>query len=195
MKMMISDISEERWEEMDGEERLSVMEASLYEYVERGIDNARWDLYGDGTLCSIDICSVYMFEDLITIANAQWWRESKLLKKWGWRTPTLSIDGDWCNSLTYSDAEEIVSVCDGLLDYPIIDEGIYAELEDDAFEYEFRERFYEGGELAPEWQDIGEDRLRELAWESGGINCDYFYIDSDRVFTEAEKIRAERHSA
>ena len=188
--MMISDISEERWEEMDGEERLSVMEASLYEYVERGIDNARWDRYGDGTLCSIDICSVYMYEDLITIANARWWRKSKLLEEWGWRTPTLSIDGDWCNSLTYSDAEEIVRVCDGLLNYPVIDEYAYSQLEDDAFEEAFREEFYEAGELAPQWQDIGEDRLMELAWESGGVVTDYYYIDTSYVERNAEEIRS-----
>ena len=191
MNMRIEDISLEMWDEMEGEEKLSVMEASLAEYVERGIDNAEYDRYGDGTLCRIIICSVYMFEDLATVSNMRWWRESRLLDISGGRSPTADIDGDWCETLTYSEAKDIVRVCNELLDYPIIDEGFYAELEDEAFDASFREEFYECGGLAPEWDDIDEGTLRDIAWQSGGVDGDWYHIDMDYVKDEVRKIRAQ----
>ena len=169
--MMISDISEERWEEMSARDRFEALREALSDYLDRRIDGAR---YEDGTGYEAEmviLCENAMFCDLVTLANYRW----------------CILDTD---VMTYEDAEDIEDICNRLLDYPIIDDDTYYELENDAFEEAFREEYYEAGELAPEWQDIGEDRLRELAWESGGVNGDYYYINTSYVERNAEKIRS-----
>lgn len=193
MKMMISDISEERWEEMSARDRFEALREALSDYLDRRIDGAR---YEDGTGYEAEmviLCENAMFCDLVTLANYRWWNangKSYGVTVYGRLCPVVCFDILDTDVMTYEDAEDIEDICNRLLDYPIIDDDTYYELENDAFEEAFREEYYEAGELAPEWQDIGEDRLRELAWESGGVNGDYYYINTSYVERNAEKIRS-----
>ena len=176
---------EDRWEDMDGEERLSALQEALRVYTDMRIDGA----YDDGI---IHLCEEAMFCGFITMANMQWWRDNGPehgIAFCGWRCPEAYVDVSCANCMEFDDALWLEETCWRLVDYPIIDEDRYYELEAEAFEDSFREEFFEGGELAPEWQDIGEDEMRELCWQHGELEDDWFYINVEDVKMEVAKVR------
>ena len=185
----IMEIGEERWEEMEEDERLDELEKALEPYLETGIDDCGSE---DGMLI---LCVNAMFCDMVTLANWKWWQQNGKdygVNTWGNRITVDALD-TW--TMTYDQAYWLVDVCSRLVEYPIIDEQIYSELEMEAFDDAFREAFMEGGELAPEWQDIGLERMRDLAWEEGHVECDYFYIDERRVEEKVFMMRARRSAS
>lgn len=191
----IQEIGEERWEEMSEDERFDALHEALKEYLERGIGDARYQPEGRFDCEMLILCVDAMFTDLVTQANFRWWSENAKdygVCIYGHLTPMVCIDRVDTLFMSYDQAFWLEDVCDKLLEYPIIDEQIYSDMEMDAFDYVFNETYCEAGELAPEWQDIGLETMRELAWDNGHVECDYFWIDEDKVENQVAIIRMRR---
>ena len=188
MSNYIMGIGEERWERMEEDERLDALEQALKPYLESGIDDCR---YEDGMLI---LCVNAMFCDMVTLANWRWWQQNG--KDYGVSTSGNKVTVDALDTwtMTYDQAYWLVDLCNRLPGYPIIDEQVYSDLEMEAFEEAFRDEFLEGGELAQEWQDIGIERMRELAWEYGCVESDHFYIDTVRLKDRVVNIREKEAS-
>ena len=195
MYIKLDGFTDETWEELSVREKFDIIREELEEYTDRGIDGA---CYYDGTGYEVEqivICCNAMFADLVTVANFRWWEdhcEDYHLHVYGRLSRRLSIDVLDTDIMSLDDVKDVVDICDKLLDYPIIEEMLYSELEEEAFDYAFRDEFMEDGVLSPEWQDIGMDTMRELAWNNGHVEGDYFYINTDAVEHDVFMIRARR---
>lgn len=135
----------------------------------------------------IILCKIpYYYPDLITISNYQTWENANLGTTNDYRK--ISIFPEDINCMSFDDISTIMRYCKELTEYPILDEFLYSDLENDAFAAAFKEEFcYEDGNLKPRFRRYGRDRLRDMAWQLGGVEGDYFYIPVGRVIDACRK--------
>ena len=182
----IHGIGKEKWNIMSDGERLAAIVQSLMDadYWER-CDGSGLNDEGVIVINSIP----YMYAELSTVANHEYWRRWR--RYYGLYESYRTGDIQLCSAETmeYLEACELVDDCRKIAKYPVIDDDIYYSLEEAAFERSFNDEFYEGEELKPEYRDIGQEKLREIAWDCGCIEADYFYIDMAAVEKRINDIR------